>query len=143
MYDVFRCLAGAMVEEISAQAIMPESAARLRSDNFSATLRYGDGTQATLIYTASGPKTGMPKERMEVFCAGEAYVLDDFKSLTRASDGKVLWQGEVDKGHSREFELLGKALLEGGAAPIPIDEIFETTAVSLYVDDCIHGRIVE
>ena len=143
MYDVFRCLAGAKVEEISAQAIMPESPLRLRSDNFSASLRYGDGTQATLVYTASGPKTGMPKERIEVFCSGEAYVIDDFKSLTRVSDGKVLWQGDVDKGHTRDFELLGKALVGEGHLPVSIDEILETTAVSLYVDDCIHGRLVE
>lgn len=140
MYDLFRCLAGAPVEEISASAIMPENALRLRSDNFTAVLRYEDGSQGTLLYTACGPKGGLPKERLEVFCAGEAYILDDFKSLIRASDGVLLWSGETDKGHRRELELLGRALTAGGPSPIPFAEIMESSAVALRVDDLLHGR---
>lgn len=143
IYDVFRSLACAPVEEINAVAVTPESPLRLRSDNFTAALRYADGSQGTLMYTASGPKTGLPKERIEVFCDGEAYIVDDFSSLTRASDGVILWQGDVDKGHTEEFRLLGKALAEGGPAPIPFAEIMETSAVALYVEDLIHGRVAE
>lgn len=143
MYDVFRSLTGAPVVEISAQAIVPEKNIRLLSDNFSATLRYADGSQATLMYTASGPKTGLPKERIEVFCNGEAYIIDDFKSLTRASDNAMLWQGDVDKGHALEFELLGKALAGESPSPISVSEIFETSAVALYVEDLIHGHAVD
>jgi len=29
---------------------------------------------------------------VEVFCDGEAYVIDDYKKLIRGSDGTVLWQ---------------------------------------------------
>lgn len=143
MYDVFRALAGAPVEEIHAVALQPESAVRLRNDNFTASLRYGDGTQATLMYTASGPKSGLAKERVEIFCDGEAYIIDDYKKLTRTSDGAVLWEGETDKGHAREFELLGTALAGECPAPIPFEEIMETSAVALYVEDLIHGRMVE
>lgn len=142
MYDVFRSIARAPVEQIAATSIKSANAAYRKNDNFVATLRYGDGTVGNLVYSASGPKEGMPKERIEVLCGGEAWIVDDFKSLTRCSDGKVLWSSAtVDKGHFDELSQLADALLKGEAAPIPIEEIFETTAVALHIEDLIHERV--
>jgi predicted dehydrogenase/threonine dehydrogenase-like Zn-dependent dehydrogenase len=141
MYDVFRSLTGAAVRSIAATSIDPSSLPYLRSDNFAATIGYQDGSIANLVYTALGPKTGMGKERIEVFCDGDAFVVDDFKKLTRAGDGSVLWQsGEPDKGHAEEFSLFGDALASGGPSPIPFEEIVETTAVALHVEDLLHRR---
>ena len=141
MYDVFRSLTGSPVRSISATAIDPGTLPYLRNDNFSATISYEDGSVATLVYTALGPKTGMSKERIEVFCDGDAFVVDNFQKLTRASDGQVLWQSsEPDKGHAEEFSLLGDAIATGGPAPISFEEIVETTAVSLHVEDLLHHR---
>jgi predicted dehydrogenase len=141
MYDVFRSLTGAPVTSITATSIDPKALPYLRNDNFSATIGYADGSVATLVYTALGPKTGMSKERIEIFSDGEAYVVDNFQKATRASDGHVLWQSsEPDKGHAEEFSLLGDAIANGGAAPIGFDEIVETTAVSLHVEDLLQHR---
>lgn len=142
MYDVFRSLAGAPVCRIAASAIHPGDLPYARSDNFVATLGYDDGSVGNLVYTALGPKKGLPKERIEVFCDGEAYLIDDFKSLTRCSDGEVLWKSEqADKGHAEEMRLLGEAIAAGGPAVIAFDEIVETTAVALHVEDLIFGRV--
>jgi hypothetical protein len=104
-------------------------------------MSYADGSVCTLTYTSLGPKTGMGKEYIEVFSDGEAYVLDDFKKLTKASDGSVLWQSaEVDKGHREELSQFGDAIANGGTAPIPYDELIETTALSLRIEDELHGR---
>lgn len=140
MYDVFRSIARAPVTSISATAIDPRSAAYRRNDNFVTTIRYADGSIGNLVYTASGPKEGMPKERIEILCGGEAWIVDDFKTATRCSDNKVLWSGVVDKGHFDELSAFGDALVKGDAAPIPIEEIFETSAVALHVEDLLHGR---
>jgi predicted dehydrogenase/threonine dehydrogenase-like Zn-dependent dehydrogenase len=141
MYDVFRFLAGAPVRSVSASAIDPGTLPYLRSDNFSATLAYEDGSVANLVYTALGPRTGLGKERIEIFCDGDAFVVDDFKKLTRGSDGAVLWQSsEADKGHAEELRLLGEALASGAPAPISFGEIVETTAVALQVEDLLHHR---
>ncbi|MBL0141882.1 MAG: bi-domain-containing oxidoreductase [Betaproteobacteria bacterium] len=140
MYDCFRFLAGAPVASIEAAAIDPGALPYLRSDNFSATLRYADGSLCTLTYTALGPREGLPKERVEVFCDGEAYVLDDYRRVTRARTGEVLWEGEVDKGHFEELSRFGDALATGGPAPIAFEEIVETTAVALEIEDQLHGR---
>jgi predicted dehydrogenase/threonine dehydrogenase-like Zn-dependent dehydrogenase len=141
MYDVFRFLAGAPARSVEASAIDPHELAYSRSDNFAATVTYEDGTVASLVYTALGPKTGMGKEHITVFCDGEAFIVDDFKKLTKASDGSVLWQsGEVDKGHFEELSRFADAIASVGASPIPFEELVETSAVALQVEDLIHGR---
>jgi len=142
MYDVFRFLAGAPVRSVEASAIDPHQLPYSRSDNFAATVTYADGTVGSLVYTALGPKTGMGKEHITVFCDGEAFIVDDFKKLTKASDGSVLWQsGEVDKGHFEELSRFADAIASDGASPIPFEELVETSAVALQVEDLIHGRV--
>jgi predicted dehydrogenase len=142
MYDVFRFLTGAAVRSVSASAIDPGSLPYNRNDNFSATLTYEDGSIATLVYTALGPKSGMSKEHITVFVDGDAYIVDDFRKLVRASDGEVLWQsGEADKGHFEELSRLGDAIAAGSEAPIPFDEIVETSGVALHIEDLLFGRV--
>jgi predicted dehydrogenase len=144
MYDVFRFLAGVPIRTIGATTIDPGSLPYNRNDNFSATLAYEDGSVATLLYTALGPKSGLGKELITVFVDGEAYVVDDFRKLTRASDGEVLWQSsEADKGHAEELSRFGDAIAAGDAAPIPFDEIVETSAAALHIEDLLFGRVRE
>ena len=141
MYDVFRFLTGAPVVSISATPIDPGELPYRRNDNFSATIGYEDGSLAHLLYTALGPKTGLGKERIEVFCDGETYIVDDFKRLIKASDDSVLWQShETDKGHFEELSRLGDAIAAGGPPPIPVDELIETSAVALHIEDLLFGR---
>lgn len=141
MYDVFRSLAGAPVRSIEATSIDPGTLPYARTDNFVATLGYEDGSVGTLTYTALGPKKGLPKERIEVFCDGEAYLIDDFRKLFRTSDGAVLWQsGDADKGHATELSLLGDAIAAGEPGPIPFEEIIETSAVALRIEDLLTGH---
>jgi predicted dehydrogenase len=140
MYDVFRFLAGAPARSIDAATIDPGQLPYARNDNFAATITYEDGTLASLVYSALGPKT-LGKEHITVFCDGDAFIVDDFRKLTRAGDGSVLWQsGEPDKGHFEELSRFADAIATGGDAPIPFDELVETSAVALTVEDLIHGR---
>ncbi len=137
MYDVFRFLTGAPADAISATSIEPTPGTYLPTDNFSATINYRDGSIATLIYTSLGPKQGLPKERIEVFCAGQAYLIDDFRRLERCGDGSELWSGPTDKGHSEELRLLGDTLVAGAPPPIPFDDLLETSVVSLSVQNLL------
>ena len=141
MYDVFRFLAGKPVESIKATSINPGNLPYFRNDNFSATMSYQDGSVGNLIYTALGPKTGLPKERVEVFCDGEAYIVDDYKKLVRCSDEEVLWSSsEVDKGHFTELERFGEAIKNNTEAPLAFHEIMETTAATLRVEDLLFNE---
>jgi predicted dehydrogenase/threonine dehydrogenase-like Zn-dependent dehydrogenase len=141
MYDVFRFLAGAPVRSLHAAAIDPGALPYRRNDNFSATLGYEDGSLAHLLYTALGPGSGIGKERIEVFCDGETYVVDDFKRLIKGSTGVMLWQShDPDKGHREELSRFGDAIATGGELPIPFAELMETSAVALSVEDLLLGR---
>ena len=141
MYDVFRSLAGAPVASIQAAPIDPQGTAYLRSDNFCATLTYEDGSVGNLVYAALGPKTGLPKERIEVFCDGKAYIVDDFKALLQAGVEQPLWDSkEADKGHFEQLSRFGDALAGKAGVPIPFDEIIETSAVALHIEDLLFGR---
>ena len=76
-----------------------------------------------------------------LFSTLEMFVVDDFRKLIRASDASVLWQGaEGDKGHVAELGLLADAIATGSPAPIAFDEIVETSAVALQIEDLIYGR---
>ncbi len=142
MYDLFRSLTGAPLASVTAAAISPGTMPYLPNDNFSATLTYEDGSMANLLYTALGPKQGLAKERIEVFCDGEAYLVDDFKTLTRCGDNKVLWHSEeVDKGHFEELSRFGDAVAGLCDVPISWEEIVETTAVALHIEDLLYGRV--
>ncbi|MEE2691464.1 MAG: bi-domain-containing oxidoreductase [Pseudomonadota bacterium] len=145
MYDFFAALAGAKPEAISAQAISPQGSAYFANDNFAATIRYADGSVGNLLYTASGPKTGLPKERIEIFCEGRAFVIDDFVKCVEQPSGETVWEAQAaDKGHAREMALLADALASGAEeAPIAASRIFETTAVSLHIEDLLQGRARE
>jgi predicted dehydrogenase len=141
MYDFFAAMAGAPVEAVTAQGIGTTGTAYFVNDNFSASIRYADGSVGNLVYTANGPKAGLPKERIEVFCEGKAWVIDDFRKCMEYPSGEVIWEGETDKGHAREMSLLADALATGSAdAPISASRIFETTAVSLHIEDLLQGR---
>jgi predicted dehydrogenase/threonine dehydrogenase-like Zn-dependent dehydrogenase len=137
MYDVFRFLSGAPAEAISASAIRPLPGVYLPTDNFAATITYGDGSLANLVYTSLGPKEGLAKERIEVFCGGQAYVVDDFRRLVRCEGQEELWAGPVDKGHTEEIRRLGDALVGGSPPPVPFDELVEVSTVSLAVQDLL------
>lgn len=143
MYDIFRALTGAPAISISASGISTMGSSYLVNDNFIATLTYGDGSIASLTYAANGPKTGLPKERIEVFSDGKGYVLDDFVSLTEFPSGKQLWSSrENDKGHSAEFLDFGNAISSGSSeGPIALEQLLETTAVALHIEDLLQGRV--
>lgn len=145
MYDFFASLAGAAPEAISAHGISPQGTAYFANDNFAATLRYADGSVCNLVYTASGPKAGLPKERIEIFCEGKAFLIDDFVKCVEYPSGQTIWEAAAaDKGHASEMSLLADALARGAdEGPIPARRIFETTAVSLLIEDLINGRATE
>ena len=140
MYDVFRFLANAPVRLTSAMAIAPGSLPYFTNDNFTASIGFDDGSLGTLTYTALGPKQGLPKESIEIFADGECWVVNDFKSATRCSDGAVLWSGDTDKGHFNALKAMGDAILSGGQAPIPFEQLIEVTALSLRIEEQISGR---
>lgn len=134
MLDAFRFLIGRPAAAVDVASIRPQGDGLSPRDNIAATVTYGDGSLATLIYTALGSKEAS-KETIEIFCDQKILFIDDFKSLTVTGARKAGWHGNrADKGHLAELSAFA-AYLEGKAAhPIPLAELFETTALSLTID---------
>lgn len=142
MYDFFASFANAAPESIVAEGIAPGGSSYFANDNFAATIRYADGSIGNLLYTASGPKTGLGKERIEIFCEGRCFVIDDFVKCVEQPSGETIWEStEPDKGHAAEMSLLADAISrQASEGPIPVKRIFESTAVSLHIEDLLQGR---
>ena len=101
-------------------------------DTASISLRFDDGSIATVNYFANGSKK-YPKERVEVFSGGRVLVNENFRTLRAYG-----WPGvrtmrlrSQDKGHDAGMAAFLSAVRAGGPAPIPLEEIFEVSDVSL------------
>lgn len=137
IYDLFNCLTGAEVEAVSAFSINPSSPQWGRDDNFTATVKYKDGSVCSLTYTALGAKSH-PKERMDVYCDGRVYSLDDYRLLTVDGIKHSGWKSRTqEKGHYEELVAFAKCLTKGGPWPIPLDRQISSTGISLTVDMAI------
>jgi predicted dehydrogenase len=97
-YDWCCWLTGAEVAGISAARIDSGSIKAPAEDNLSTTLRFRDGSLATVVYTSLG-HGGPGKERIEVFAGGGVAVLEDFRSTTfHGLRGKDLRTRTEEKG---------------------------------------------
>jgi predicted dehydrogenase/threonine dehydrogenase-like Zn-dependent dehydrogenase len=133
IYDLFAALTGSLPQEVNALAIDGRNGWH-RNDNFVATIRYADGSVCTLTYTALGSKS-FPKERMDVFCDGKIFVLDDYKSLRAHGSRQGEWSAKAQaKGQLEELEALAQCIGRGGPWPIALADQLATTRVSFEVE---------
>ncbi len=137
IYDLFHFLLDGAVTDLQAAPIGRTTGRYARNDNFTATLRFEDGSVATLLYTALGHKA-LAKEHLEAFTDGGAAVLDDYRSLELhgfASDA-VKVRGQ-DKGHLAELEAFAAAVRGEAEWPIPLWQQLDVTRISFRVERLI------
>lgn len=128
--DLVRFLAGSPVVSVQANQVGPFGN-WIQQDKCSFTLKFAEGSIATVHYFANGHKS-FAKERLEVFCAGRILQLDNFRNLTGYG-----WPGFTrmnlwaqDKGHQAEIRALIDAWRKGDPSPISFEEIAEVTRLS-------------
>ncbi len=139
--DLARHLVGSPISSVQADAATSENGT---GDDVVATLKFADGSLATIIYTGKGD-TSLPKERIEVFCGGRAAVLDDFTKLSLAALGSTkTTSASQDKGHKQQIAAFVAAISEGSAPPIAQDELIETSAATIAVIESLRtGERIE
>ncbi|MDB4888767.1 MAG: dehydrogenase-like protein [Gemmatimonadetes bacterium] len=125
--DLLRFLSGAPIQAHRRSAMKSAS-----GDTATIQLEFGDGSIGTVHYFANGTKA-FPKERLEVFAAGGVLQLDNFRKLTGFGwpgfKSMNLWQ--QDKGQRACVAAYVAAVRDGAPTPIPLDEIFEVSRVSI------------
>jgi len=128
--DFLTFLVGSAPVAVQAQAL--PDLGRYREDNVLLNFTFSDGSLGSVAYLANGDKA-FPKERVEVFCAGRAAVLDDFRTLELVQGGRsthIRSRLRQDKGHRAEWEAFAKAILNGDPPPLPYEHLFGVTRAS-------------
>jgi predicted dehydrogenase/threonine dehydrogenase-like Zn-dependent dehydrogenase len=132
--DLARFLAGAPITAHHVSSISTQSAL--------IQLEFSNGDVASISYLANGNKS-VSKERIEVFCDGAIYQIDNWRKLTVMGDpatgNRKLWvQDKGQKAMARAFvaHVRGK-----GRAPIPPEELFETARITILIADTMHRQL--
>jgi predicted dehydrogenase len=132
--DLLRFLADAPIVGANTTCMGDAPSVEVRDDKASFTLRFADGSFGTVHYFANGHRS-FPKERLEVFCGGRVLQLDNFRKLSGYG-----WPGfrkmrlwRMDKGQDACVAAFLAAVKEKTPAPIPVDEIFEVSRVSIEI----------
>jgi predicted dehydrogenase/threonine dehydrogenase-like Zn-dependent dehydrogenase len=98
-------------------------------DEAQVSLRYGDGSLATITYLTNAHRR-FPKETFEASSGGRTARLDNFRRATvwSGSRARVRRQlGSPDKGQQAEIKAFLDAVRTGGPMPISLDSLTATT----------------
>ncbi len=104
-------------------------------DEMQMSLRYGDGSLATITYLTSSHRR-FPKETFEVSSGGRTARLDNFKRTTVWAGPRTRVRrhlGPPDKGQSVEIKAFLEAVRTGGPMPISLHSLVTTTRATLAV----------
>jgi predicted dehydrogenase/threonine dehydrogenase-like Zn-dependent dehydrogenase len=134
MLDVFQYLVSpARVVEVTSTAIKPQVAHISPTDNVSVTVRYEDGSVATLLYTALGSRD-LSKEYVEIYADGKTLVIDDYIALKVYGASVAGWNSSLqDKGHLEELRAFARYVQGKTGRPITLDAMLETTQSSFSI----------
>ena len=135
--DLITFLVGAAPVSVTAHAL-PDNG-KYREDNVSITLTFPDGSIGVVDYLANGDKS-FAKERVEIFGGGAIAVLDDFRRLETVRDGKRKEERMAqDKGFTNEWKAFAKSIREGGAPPIPYEQLIGVTKATFAAVESIRS----
>jgi polar amino acid transport system substrate-binding protein len=112
----------------------------VNDDSVLITVRFADGSNGCIAYLAEGDKT-LPKERVEVFSEGAVFVLDDFRMAIFYLYGREdkLKMSKQDKGQALLAKAVCRMVLEGGPAPISLDELASTARATFRILDSLRS----
>jgi len=139
--DLMQSLTGAAPVSVFAESISAKSGKTVDADSIFITLRFADGSNGSIAYLSEGDK-GLAKERVEIFGAGRVFVLDDYRRATLYKDGReeqVTLKAQ-DKGQQAQVRQVCASVLEGGPAPISLDELAATSRTTFRVLDSLRER---
>ncbi len=140
--DLLAYITNAHAISVSASA-SPQSNRPLEySENVLATLVFADGSLGGLLYSGAGD-TRLPKERVEVFGAGVAAVLDDFRRLDIYQHGRrTTVKSRQNKGHREEIAYFVDVALGRVDPPSPESYLASTRATLAIVESLRSGQSV-
>ncbi|MBT3358274.1 MAG: Gfo/Idh/MocA family oxidoreductase [Rhodospirillales bacterium] len=141
--DLARFLVGAPIVSVQADAAQATDGP---CDDLSASLRFADGSLATVAYTALGDAS-FSKELIEGYAGGSVVKVDNFRSISVAEQGNINTERDrmgQDKGFRDAVSAFAKAVIAGGPAPVDEAEIIETSLATMAVVESLReGRRID
>jgi predicted dehydrogenase/threonine dehydrogenase-like Zn-dependent dehydrogenase len=140
--DLALYLADSSLVSVSAEAADP---VRGLCEDVSATMRFADGSLATIVYTTLGD-TSFSKELIECYKEAAVCRIENFREITIVGNGKkVLKKSSMaqDKGHNAQI----KAFVDGvisGIPPVDEQSLIDSSVATLLVLNALRlGHPVE
>ena len=126
LIDLARHLVGAPIRGI--RVTVARSGSVAVEDIALLQLEFEDGSVASIEYLANGHR-GFPKERIALFFDERIVEIDNFRRVRAwgVAGLATRWPRAQDKGHVALAGAFVRAVRDGGAPPIPIDEILEVS----------------
>ncbi len=138
--DLMQFWTGAPPVRVYAESIRSHNRETIDEDSVTITLRFADGSNGTLAYLAEGD-AALPKERVEIFGGGRAFVLEDFRRTSAyhgGREGRFKLRAQ-DKGQSATVRVACAMVREGMGAPISLAALAATTRATFRVRDSLRG----
>jgi predicted dehydrogenase/threonine dehydrogenase-like Zn-dependent dehydrogenase len=143
IYDLFTALTRSEVRDVETLTLIPATSYYRRDDNFVATIRFKDGSVASLTYTAMGSEI-FPKETMEVFCDGRVITLNDYREVqVHGEPGEAYRAKTQEKGLREELAAFHQAALGFTEWPIPLWQQLQAADIALRVEDRMRANRTE
>jgi len=120
------CLFLAESRPVSVHTVGLPNLGKYKDDNVIITIKFEDGSIATIDYLANGDKS-VEKESLEIFSGGRVIQLLDYRKLILVSHGKrSLFQSRLkqDKGHSNAWKEFIYSIENKKHSPISFDDLF-------------------
>ncbi|MDD5121299.1 MAG: bi-domain-containing oxidoreductase [Patescibacteria group bacterium] len=133
LIDLIRFLTGSRPTDVYATSV-PLGGNVQNQDNVFISINFANGSRGCVLYTSLGNKNA-PKESIEIFGDNQTMIIDNFRSalLYTAAGVKKQKLFSQDKGHFNEFKTFIEAIYQGLPSPIPLNELFESSSVTLKV----------
>lgn len=140
--DFMHFLTGALTTRVYAEAIQSRNSEVPDEDSVFITVRLSDGSNGSIAYISEGDKS-LPKERVEIFGGGKAFVLDDFRTATLHRYGReeLMKLRSQDKGQREEVARVCTVVREGLSAPIALDDLATTTRATFRILESLRAGV--
>jgi predicted dehydrogenase len=109
-------------------------------ETVSATLRFADGSVATLVATDAGDDLGGVGEHLELRAGGATMIVDDYRRLIRLEEGRrSVRRARREKGHDRMYRDLRRRWREGGEPAYPAVDILAVARTTARIVEAVAG----
>ena len=143
--DLMGYWTGSPPTRVYAERVETDNRQSAADDSIFVTVRFADGSNGCVAYLAEGDRA-LPKERVEIFGEGRSFVLEDFRAANTYANGReerVRLRAQ-DKGQAELARAACAVVLEGGPAPVPLEELAATTRATFRIVESLRtGRPVE